>query len=95
MLFVLHVVCSILLVNCLLNVFVICLGVVAMVLFLCLVGLLLPSLCILFHNVFCLFSHSLFRYSIQISDLCCKREAGAHLCRFGIVCIFGEYSVSN
>ena len=78
-LFVLHVVCFIVLVSCLLNLFVICLGVVAVLLlnvrvvFCVWVGLLFSRPCIVFHSVclFCLWFHSLFRCSLQMSVFCC------------------------
>ena len=77
------IVCLMVLVNCLLNAFAICLCVVAVlllkeiVLLLVWVVFLFPSPCIVLHSVcvFCLWSYLLFRCSFHIFVLCfCMRE---------------------
>ena len=68
---ILHVVCFIVLVNCLLNAFVICLGILwlnVMVQFCVWVGLFPSILCMVFNSV-CV-THCLFKCFLQMSVLC-------------------------
>ena len=88
--------------NCLLNVFVICLGIVDVLLLNLMMFFrvwwvlycLTHAPYMVLHNVcvFCLWSHCLVRCSLQMYVLCCMREV---ISEFGIMLIFGVYSVSE